>query len=135
LAAVNVLELNCPQIWVKAQTSTHEKILRAVGITNIVQPEESFGLRLAQFIHNPFMKDFMNLGNGFYIAQIAVQHTMADKRVETLKQLKKHKVKCVGVAFEDQIIQPEDLDRPLETSDTLLLHGKRTDLRLFANDI
>lgn len=135
LAAVNVLELKCPEIWVKAQTPTHEKILRAVGITNVVQPEESYGLRLAQFIHNPLIKDFLNLGYGYYITQIAVQHTMAEKRVEEIKRLKKHNVKCVGVAFDNQLISPEKMERPLQTTDTLLLHGKRIDLRHFADNL
>ena len=39
LAAMNAIELGCQQVWVKAQTETQKKILKAIGVHNVVLPE------------------------------------------------------------------------------------------------
>jgi len=135
LAAMNVMELGCQKVWVKAQTQTQEKILKAIGVHHVVLPEESFGTRMAHMVHNPYIKDFLNLGDGYYVVQIDVTHVMVGKTIKDLKGLRKHKIQCIGIEEDGLMKRPEELDRAFENHDTLLLHGKRTDLRHFTDDL
>jgi len=73
LAAMNVIELGCRQVWVKAQTETQRKILKAIGVHHVVLPEQRFGTHIAQIIHNPHLEDFISLGDGQYIVIIITQ--------------------------------------------------------------
>jgi len=49
LAAMNVIELGCRQVWVKAQTETQRKILKAIGVHHVVLPEQRFGTHIASY--------------------------------------------------------------------------------------
>ena len=133
LAVMNVQELDIPQIWVKAQSVAHTKILKAIGITNIVHAEQDYGLRVAQVIHNPRVSDYLALGEGKYVAEIKVPEQLVDKLAGQLR-LAPHDLRCLGV-FRNGALLEGDLDTiALAANDSLLIYGKRPDLRRFADE-
>ncbi|MGB3456877.1 MAG: TrkA family potassium uptake protein [Litorimonas sp.] len=131
LTTLGVIHAGCEDVHVKAQTPEHARILRAMGVRNLLEPEQSFALHLAQLLHNPHMVDFLNLGNGNYIAAI---HAPAGSSCATLSDLPlaKYDLACVGIDIGERIITRELDAHPLAISDRLILAGKRSDLRRFA---
>lgn len=135
LTAVNVLELGFPNVWVKAQSGTHYKILKAIGITNIVLPESEYGFRLAQMLHNPLVKDFLSLGSDAFIVQMAVPHSMIGRTLSELKMQKKFDVGCVGIALGANVRVTECENSILNSGEDMLILGSRANIRRFADSL
>lgn len=132
LASMNVQEIGCKQIWVKAQSEAHLKILTAIGIRDIVRPEQDFGLRIAQVIHNPRVTDYLALGGGQYVAEIKVPEQLFGLCVGKLK-LAHFDLRCLGVFRSGGLMDAQLETIELAASDRLLIYGKRPDLRRFAD--
>ncbi len=135
LTAVNVLELGFPNVWVKAQSTTHHKILKAIGISNIVLPEGEYGYRLAQMLHNPLVKDFLTLDSDAFIVQMAVPHSMIGRELSELKLQKKFNVSCVGIALGGEVRVLDCETKTLKSGEHMLIAGSRANIRRFADSL
>ncbi len=135
LTALNLQREGHTHIWVKAQSDTHETLLRAIGIQNVIQPEGFYGRRLAQVLHNPLVRDFLSLPDDRLIAQMNVPGHLVGDSLESLKLRKKFSVKCVGIARDGDmhINGCEQID--LRAGDDVLIYGTRLDLRRFADSL
>jgi trk system potassium uptake protein TrkA len=133
LAAMNVMELGCQQVWVKAQTETQRKILKAIGVHHIVLPEQRFGTQIAQSIHNPQVEDFMSLGDGQYIVIMKIHSAHEGKSLTDLNLGQSYDLSCVGIFANTTFINPAEYSEPLKESDKLVLVGTRGELRKFAD--
>lgn len=135
LSAMNTLDLGCKNIWVKAQNETQAKILRAIGIKNIVLPEQSYGNYVAQIIHNPLVKDYLSFGDGKYLTEMIIKGPSVTKIFGDKKYLSHRNLKCVGIYVEGDLQYPEEYQGPIDAELTVLLFGTRADLRKFADTI
>lgn len=135
LTALNLQREGLSHIWVKAQSDTHETLLRAIGIQNVIQPEGFYGLRLAQVLHNPLVRDFLSFPNDRLIAQMNVPGHLVGDSLQNLKLRKKFSVKCVGIAREGDMHVNGCDDLILQAGDDLLIYGTRLDLRRFADSL
>lgn len=131
LATLGVIQAGCADVHVKAQTPEHARILTAMGVRNLLEPEQSFALHLSQLLHNPYLVDFLNLGNGNYIAAIRAPSGSSCETIDDLP-LAKYDLACVGIDIGERILTTDLPDHALAITDKLLLAGKRADLRRFA---
>ncbi|MGB6229450.1 MAG: TrkA family potassium uptake protein [Litorimonas sp.] len=132
LTTMQAMKVGVKHLFVKAQTPEHGQILTAMGVQNLLQPEQAYALRMAQLLHNPAMQDFMNLGNGNYVAAMRTPPAANCRTVSDI-DLKSYDLSCVGIDIGERIITALDLGaHPLGVDDRLVLVGKRDDLRRFA---
>ena len=131
LTAMAVAKTGCPRVMVKAQTPEHAQILRAMGVANILEPEQAYALRTAQLLHNPELQDFLNLGNGNYVAALRAPVALHCRTVSDLG-LARHGLTCIGIDIGNRILTLDLGAHALQPSDTLILAGKREALRRFA---
>lgn len=47
LTASHLVDLGVQNLWVKANSDDHARILRQIGVANVIQPEAELGARLA----------------------------------------------------------------------------------------
>ena len=132
MAAINLRMLGVGQIWAKATTRTHHRILAKLGVDRIVHPEDEVGRHLAQVLHNPLVRDYVSLGNGFSVVNFTVPKSLTGKSLEVLRLQDKHDVRCVGVMRGTEFVGADHMPCTLEADDRLLLLGRRRDLRAFA---
>lgn len=135
LTAMNVIEMGCSQVWVKAQTETQRKILEAIGVHHVVLPEHAYGTTTAQIIHNPIVKDFLSFGDDNYLIEMDVHEPAAMAKLMDSDHLASQNLVCVGIYNEEQFVRPEALENPLTGGSRVLLFGKRIDLRKYADDL
>ncbi|WP_371397635.1 TrkA family potassium uptake protein [Fretibacter rubidus] len=133
LTAMNVMELGCKQVWVKAQTETQRKILKAIGVHHVVLPEQRFGTHIAQIIHNPYVDDFMSLGDGQYVVMMEVHSSLAGKLLKEFKFEKSHNISCMGVYTDCVFSSPAEFKDALKENDKIILFGTRSQLRKFSD--
>lgn len=135
LAAMNVMELGCKQVWVKAQTETQRKILKAIGVHHVVLPEQRFGTHIAQIIHNPHLEDFMAIGDGQYVVTMEVHSSLAGKFLTEFKFEKAHNISCMGVYTDGVFSAPAEFNDALKANDKIILFGTRSHLREFSDAV
>ncbi|RYH10887.1 TrkA family potassium uptake protein [Tropicimonas sp. IMCC6043] len=132
LATINARMLGVPTIWAKAMSRTHHLILSKIGAERVILPEEEVGLQVAQVLHNPRMRSYLSLGNGFYVVNFLVPETIDSKRLSALGFGESFELRCLGVMRGTDFIGTAVEDPELATGDKLKILGKRTELRDFA---
>ena len=132
LSAINLKLLGVETIWAKAKTKTHHRILSKLGVDRVIHPEVEVGQHIAQVIHNPLVRDYVSLGNGYHVVNFRIPESLEGKRLETLTHSSKFNLRCIGVMRGTEYIGRDGQDCTLQRDDLLILLGQRTDLRNFA---
>lgn len=96
LTVLALNDLGVQEIWAKAITAKHGKILDAVGADHVIYPEAAMGERVAHLITGR-MLDFIEFDDGYAIAKVrapaeAVGKTLSESALRT-----KYGVTVVGV--------------------------------------
>lgn len=132
LAAINLKMIGVPVIWAKATTRTHHRILSKLGVDRIVHPEVEVGKHIAQMLHNPLVRDYVSLGNGYHVSNFRIPASLEGKNLADLAHKEKFNLRCVGVMRGTEFIGQDGTGCVLKPADLLLLLGQRKDLRDFA---
>jgi trk system potassium uptake protein TrkA len=82
LTVLTLAEVGVPEIWAKAISVKHGKILSSVGARHVVYPEAEMGERVAHLITGQ-MLDYIEFDDGFAIAKVrapqeAIGRTLAE---------------------------------------------------------
>jgi trk system potassium uptake protein TrkA len=135
LCTMNARMLGAKSVWVKASSRTHHRILSKLGADRIVHPEEEIGQHIAQMLHNPLVRDYVSLGNGFHIVNMTVPPHLDGETVASLKLEAKYELRCLGLMRGSEFIACESGTAQLHPDDKLLLLGRRTSLRKFSDSV
>lgn len=133
LSTMNAKLVGVPVLWVKALTRTHHRILTKLGADRVVQPEQDMGQHIAQMLHNPLVRDYVSLGNGYHIVDFRVPEAVEGRRVGDLELGERFDLRCLGLMRGTTFIDCGGGETPLEADDKLLLLGRRQDLRAFGD--
>ena len=79
MATANCKELGVPNVISKASSELHGKILRRIGADTVIYPDRDSAHRLARAIANHDVIDFLEVSDGFSIAEIDVPDGMRGK--------------------------------------------------------
>jgi len=135
LASINLKLVGVSLIWAKATTKTHHRILSKLGVDRIIHPEVEVGQHIAQMLHNPLVRDYVSLGNGYHVVNFRIPESLEGKQLSELHHRKKFNLRCVGVMRTTDFIGQDDSDCRLQRDDLLLLLGNRKDLRNFTSSL
>ncbi len=69
LITANLVDLKVPQIWAKAVSQSHGKILARVGANHVIYPEAEAGERVAHLVSGR-MLDFIRFDDDFVLAKM-----------------------------------------------------------------
>ena len=135
LAAMNLRMLGVETIWAKARTRTHHRILSKLGVDRVIHPEVEVGQHIAQVLHNPLVRDYVSLGNGYHVVNFRVPEALTGRKLSELNYGDAHGLRCIGVMRGSEFVGSDAADCTLEGDDLLLLLGQRGALRDFADSL
>lgn len=135
VCTMNLRLVGVKAVWSKAKSHTHYRILTKVGANRVVQAEQQMGQHIAQVLHNPAMLDYVSLGNGHHVVNIAVPEKLADKTLGSLRLGDWYDLRCLGLMRGPEFIAPDDPETRLAAGDLLLLLGRRANLRSFGDSL
>lgn len=116
LTVLALVDLGLPNIWAKANTDRHGRILERTGAHHVVFPEQKMGERVAHLV-NERLLDFISFSDEFAIARLKAPDVIVGLPLVTSQCRKKFDVTVVGVkrtgedfihAVPDTIIFPDD---------------------------
>jgi trk system potassium uptake protein TrkA len=127
LAALHVKELGVPYLAVKALSEEHGRILRALGVDEIIHPEKDSAIRLAHRLVRHDLVDLLPVVPGYSIAEMRTPREFVGKSLRELALRNQLSVQLVAIQRDDGTkkhinIMPKADDVLLE-GDLLILLG------------
>lgn len=135
LATMNAKLIGVKTIWAKAANKTQHRILLKLGAERVVLPEMEMGQHIAQMLNNPAVRDYVSLGNGFHVVNMAAPSWMDGKAIGSLKLAEKYELRCLGIMRGPDYVDVTDPATPLRTEDRMLMLGRRPALRAFGDTL
>jgi trk system potassium uptake protein TrkA len=132
LTTAVLIDLGLPDIWAKAISRQHARILERVGAHHVVLPEQDMGARVAHLVTGG-MIDYIEFDTDFAMAETAAPQELVGRRLSETGVRTRHHVTVVAIkrpgesftyATEDTVVQPDDL---------LIVSGRIEDVEAFAN--
>lgn len=115
LCTAALADLGVPNIWAKAITSEHGRILERVGAHHVVFPEKEMGERVAHVVTGQ-VDDYFELDDGFVLAELKAPGELIGKRLADTDLRARYQVTVV-------CIKPEGGTYTYATADTVVGHG------------
>ncbi len=131
LAVMNARLLGVPKVWAKAETKMHHRILSKLGADRVVHPVDEMGNHIAQMLHNPLVRDYVSLGNGYHVVNFIVPEGLEGRSLGDLNLADRFDLKCLGVMRGSNFVGRDGDSCQLEADDRLLLLGTRDNLQGF----
>lgn len=129
LITLNLKEMGARNVWVKAISEDHEKVLRKVGADFVVFPEQFVAKQLAHRLATPGLLNYMPLGGGIALHEITVDK-WAGQSLRELDLSNRYNIQVVarkkpGEAEFAFLLPP---DKPLDAGDVLVAIGSEESL-------
>ncbi len=96
LAVMAAQTLKVEHICAKAASDTHARILKRLGVHQVVHPEREFGAHIAHTLHNPAVCAYARLSDELYLAQIRIADKREGDTIASMKLAKNYDLQCVG---------------------------------------
>lgn len=130
LTTLALKDLGVREIYVKVISRDHARVMEKLGVTETVFPERESAIRLGTRISNRSILNYIQLGEGFSVQEMAVPDGWVGRSLRQLELPRRYRVSVIAVhdVLMDRMIAAPDPDAPLKDSDTLLLAGRDEDL-------
>jgi len=130
LVVLNLQEMGVREIWVKAASQDHEKVLARLGVKHVVFPEQFVATQIAHRLAVPGVLDYLTLAEGVILQECKIDR-WAGKSLRQLNLRSNHNVQVVAIrrSGQQQLEFIPDADRPLEKDDSLVIIGNARDVR------
>jgi trk system potassium uptake protein TrkA len=128
MATANCKELGVPRVVSKATSELHGKILRRIGADSVVYPDRDSAHRLARSITNNDAVDFLEVAEGYSIAEIEVPASVRGMTLAEADLRNKSGVTVLCIRRGDpshvrSIVIPQPSDK-LDDDDRLVVFGE-----------
>lgn len=123
-------ELGVKKVVAKAINQDHRKILAKVGASDIIEPEKSMAVRVAQTLSRPNMIDFFPLEKGYSLLEIAPPRSFRGHTLADINLRARFNVFVIAVKefVPDNFVMLPPADFRIKDSDLLILVGHQADI-------
>lgn len=127
----NLVDLGTEQIWAKALSAEHGRILRRIGAHHVVYPEADAGQRVAHMVSGK-MLDYIEMEDGFAIVKMRPPRethgfTVGESNIRT-----KYGLTVIGVKSPGQPFEYATEDTRIDSDDVIIVSGDSELLDRFA---
>lgn len=131
LITTNLVDLKVPQIWAKAISESHGKILTRIGAHRVIYPEREAGERVAHLVSGR-MIDFIRFDDNFALVKMYPPKpirglSLADSEVRT-----KYHITVVGVKSPGKPFTYATEQTVVTNHDLIIVSGTNEDIETFA---
>ncbi|AMB59702.1 potassium channel family protein [Microterricola viridarii] len=131
LITANLVDLGIPQIWAKAISQSHGKILERIGANHVIYPEAEAGERTAHLVSGR-MLDFIEFDDDFALVKMYPPKPIRGKSLTDSGVRTKHRITVVGVKSPGRPFTYATADTVISNHDLIIASGTEADLERFA---
>jgi trk system potassium uptake protein len=130
LATMALRDLGVKEVYVKVVSRDHARVMERIGATETVFPERDSAMGLASRLSGSAILNYVRLGNGFSVQEMAVRADWVGKTLRELELRRSYGITVIALhdILQDQMIATPDPDMTLKGSETLLVAGRDEDL-------
>lgn len=127
----NLVDLGTPQIWAKAISGEHGRILRRIGAHHVVYPEADAGQRVAHMVSGR-MLDYIEMEDGFTIVKMRPPQETHGFTIAESEIQRKYGIIVIGVKAPGEPFEYATPETRIGASDLLIVSGDTRLLDKFA---
>ncbi|MCU1570637.1 MAG: trkA [Naasia sp.] len=131
LITANLVDLGVPQIWAKAISKSHGKILERIGANHVIYPEAEAGERVAHLVSGR-MLDFIQFDDDFALVKMYPPKPIRGMPLNQSEVRRKHRVTVVGVKSPGKPFTYATAETVLSSHDMVIVSGTTGDIERFA---
>jgi trk system potassium uptake protein TrkA len=131
LITANLVDLKVPQIWAKAVSQSHGKILARVGANHVIYPEAEAGERVAHLVSGR-MLDFIQFDDDFVLVKMYPPKPIRGLNLTESGVRTKHRITVVGVKSPGKPCTYATAETVVSNHDLIIVSGTSADIERFA---
>ncbi|MGV8885574.1 MAG: potassium channel family protein [Microbacteriaceae bacterium] len=132
LITANLVDLKIPQIWAKAISQSHGKILSRIGANHVIYPEAEAGERVAHLVSGR-MIDFIEFDDDFALVKMYPPKLIRGIPLAESQVRKKYGITVVGVKSPGKDFTYATPDTVISNHDLIIVSGNSVDIEKFAS--
>ncbi|HXH33124.1 MAG TPA: TrkA family potassium uptake protein [Plantibacter sp.] len=132
LITANLVDLKIPQIWAKAVSQSHGKILARVGASHVIYPEREAGERVAHLVSGR-MLDFIQFDDDFALVKMYPPKPIRGLNLTESGVRTKYRITVVGVKSPGKPFTYATADTVVSNHDLIIVSGTSSDIERFAS--
>lgn len=132
LTTTALVDLGIRNVWAKAITTAHGRILQRVGAHRVVFPEAEMGSRVAHLVTGQAL-EYLPLDENFVIAEMTAPNELIGVALGDSNLRAKYKVTVVCVKPQGGQFTYADRETVLRHSDLIVIAGHRADVDRFTD--
>jgi trk system potassium uptake protein len=131
LIVANLVDLKVPQIWAKAISQSHGKILERIGANHVIYPEAEAGERVAHLVSGR-MLDFIEFDDDFALVKMYPPKPIRGMTLTQSGVRVKYHITVVGVKSPGKPFTYATADTVVSNHDLIIVSGTEGDIERFA---
>ncbi|MDR0504362.1 MAG: TrkA family potassium uptake protein [Bifidobacteriaceae bacterium] len=131
LITSNLVDLGTTQVWAKATSYEHKRILERIGAHHVILPEADAADRVAHLVSGKLL-DFIEFEDGFTIVKMRPPKETVGFTLGELEIGKRYGVRVIGVKSQDQEFEYATEATRVSAGDLLIVSGNTVLLDRFA---
>ncbi|MEJ3405409.1 TrkA family potassium uptake protein [Rathayibacter sp. YIM 133350] len=131
LITANLVDLKIPQIWAKAISTSHGKILERIGANHVIYPEREAGERAAHLVSGR-MLDFIEFDDDFALVKMYPPKPIRGLTLRESGVRSKYRITVVGVKSPGKPFTYATEDTVVSNHDLIIVSGTEADIERFA---
>jgi trk system potassium uptake protein TrkA len=131
LITAHLVDLKIPQIWAKAISEAHGKILTRIGAHRVIYPEREAGERVAHLVSGR-MIDFIRFDDDFALVKMYPPKPIRGKSLTESGVRTKYNITVVGVKSPGKPFTYATEETVVTNHDLIIVSGSNDDIERFA---
>lgn len=143
LTVMNLIDLGIARIIVRASGENQKRILKALGIQEILAPEEEFATLVAEQLVNPNITAFLQLPDNYEVAEVRTPRGVTNRTVDDLDLIERYNLtlitikRCYEEEVNGEVVRTEHIlgvpkpETVVYDSDTLVVFGTLGNVKRF----
>jgi trk system potassium uptake protein TrkA len=131
LITANLVDLKVPQIWAKAISKSHGKILERIGANHVIYPEAEAGERVAHLVSGR-MLDFIEFDDDFALVKMYPPKPIQGLNLTESGVRTKYNITVVGVKSPGKPFTYATEKTVVSNHDLIIVSGTSGDIEKFA---
>jgi trk system potassium uptake protein len=132
LTATTCLSFETPEIWAKAISEAHAKILSQLGVHHIVRPEHDMGKRVAHLVAGRMM-DYMEFDDGYAMVKTTPPTVILGQPLHATDVRKRFGVTIVAIKRSGEDFTYATQETVVNRGDVIIASGKTHDVEHFSD--
>lgn len=134
LTTTLLADFGVPEIWAKAISPAHGRILERIGAHHVVYPEADMGERVAHLVSGG-MLDYIQFDDGFALAKLELTKSLGDGPLGQLGLRARHGITVVGFRAPGGVFTYADRDTVIMPGSLIAVAGRIDDVDRFAQGL